>query len=217
MNPLNVLSCANPYHRARGSCASSTRTTWCTSETEPRRASRSVSISSGTGGGTAAPWTIHLCSGESCRLVSFIYFFICLLYSGKSGTAQTSLVLLTMDVLTTFWEWRSESFMTIPKKIEMIKCFSAKLSLSDVQIGHKNAVIMWLWLLCACPNRMITQYVSQHAVQLLENSYFFAQWFEDFKPAVCWSGCHLRNLLNFRLNYSGGKPLGLWSLFGVLV
>lgn len=32
----------------------------------------------------------------------YFIFFICLLYSGKSGTAHTSLVLLTMDVLTTF-------------------------------------------------------------------------------------------------------------------
>lgn len=68
------LSCAAVgSRRARGSCASSTRTTWCTSETEPRRASRSASTSSGTGGGTAAPWTTRLCSAGSCRLVSFTF------------------------------------------------------------------------------------------------------------------------------------------------
>lgn len=76
----NVLISANLVCRARGSCASCTRTTWSTSETEPRRASRSASTSSDRGGGTAALWTTRLCLDGSCRSVSF-------LFDEKSGTA----------------------------------------------------------------------------------------------------------------------------------
>lgn len=84
---INVLISANLACRARGSCASCTRTTWSTSETEPRRVSRSASTSSDRGGGTAALWTTHLCLDGSCRLVSS-------LFDETSGAAQGNVVIV---------------------------------------------------------------------------------------------------------------------------
>lgn len=65
------LCCSYAVCRVRGSCASSTRITWCTLEMEPKQASRSASTSSDRGGGTAAQWTTPQCSDAWCRLVSW--------------------------------------------------------------------------------------------------------------------------------------------------